>query len=360
MAGTLQNLMRKTAAPKGWAGYLDAVRAVAKGSHEAHKALLDMGSVPIQKASTQAESSGIVGGYTVPIDFNMSIATSYEENSFWYPRATVVPMFSRQTDLPRMNAETVQTSGVPNWWGGMTFTWGTQRTGLIIQTNPTLSSNTLTAQNLIGTIIVSQDLNQDIGAGGDEFLFNMFARGSAWNEEWAFFNGLGGSQNQPLGVLQSASFVSVNRAQTGQIGQADIDNLAGSMTPLGWTKAIWVCSPSAFKQVSSTTGFIANQSALDTLGISAAGSLMGRPLFISDKVPALGTTGDLGFYDPTQYLIGERLELVVQVSDQAPSVFLNNQVIYKVWRRLDGQPIFSKPVTLQNGDVVSSFAVLHS
>src|SRR6185369_220910 len=96
---------------------------------EAHKALMDMGSEPITKANTQLESQGIYGGYAVPPDFNLSIASSYEEECFLYPRATVRPMLSRTMQLPRMNAETAQSAGVPPWWGGMNFTWGTTVAG---------------------------------------------------------------------------------------------------------------------------------------------------------------------------------------------------------------------------------------
>ncbi len=68
---TLQQYMsRSKPVPKQWAGFLDAVR---KGDHTT---LVKMGAEPIRKANNQIESNGIYGGYAVPPDFNLSIATA--------------------------------------------------------------------------------------------------------------------------------------------------------------------------------------------------------------------------------------------------------------------------------------------
>ncbi len=358
MSRTLQSLMsRAKPVPKEWPGFMDSLRAAHKGSMESHKALESMGSIPIRKSNNQVSSSGIYGGYTVPPDFNLAIATSYEEEVFLYPRATVIPMLSRTTQLPRVNAETAQSVGTPPWWGGMTFSWGIPASGTITQTNPTLAQNELTARNLIGTVIASQDLAQDIGIGGDEFLFNMFARGSAWNEEYAFFNGLGGPLNQPLGIFKSGALVAQARSVSSQINALDLENMAGHMTPRGWMKAIWVCGPSAVPQVTSLTGFIPNQSGMETLGMSAIGTYFGRPMFVSDKVPLLGASNDLSLIDPSQYIIGDRAELIVQVADEPR--FTTNEVVYRIWRRVDGQPLFSNYITAADGSThISPFVGL--
>ncbi len=353
MALTLQSMMRPRQAKshKDWPGFVGALRT------KDWRALKEMGAELVTKATNMGESSGIFGGYAVPPDFNMSIATSYEENCFFYPRATVVPMASKTTSLPRPNVETAQAAGVPPWWGGMTFSWGSEASS-ITQTNPTLGQNQLVAKNLIGTVILSNDLIQDWGTAGDEFLFNMFARGSAWNEEYAFFNGNG--IHRPQGIISAPGSYVQTRASSGQIGQSDVSNMAGKMTPLGWTKAIWACSPDAFAQVSSLTGWVPNQANFDVIGVSCAGCLHSRPLFVTDKLPALGTKGDLVFFDPSQYLIGERAELIVQIFDQAPEVATVNSSLCRVWRRVDGQPLFSSTITLPNQTTCSPFVILNT
>jgi hypothetical protein len=86
-------------------------------------------------------------------------------------------------------------------------------------------------------------------------------------------------------------------------------------------------------------------------------SLAGFPLFCSEKLPALGTKGDLILIDPRYYRIGDR-SLTIAASEHVN--FLKNQIVFRVTRRDDGQPWIEKPITLQDGaTTVSPFVVLN-
>ncbi len=76
-----------------------------------------------------------------------------------------------------------------------------------------------------------------------------------------------------------------------------------------------------------------------------AGLLNHKPLICTDKLPALGTQGDLVLVDPTLYVIGDRMAVEVDVSDEYPTVYANNQVAWRVVERVDGQPVFGKTMT---------------
>ncbi len=87
-------------------------------------------------------------------------------------------------------------------------------------------------------------------------------------------------------------------------------------------------------------------------------SLLGFPMYCSEKLPPLGTKGDLILIDPLYYLIGDRATLTISASDHVN--FLKNQVTFRVTRRTDGQPWIEKPITLQDGSTtVSPFVVLN-
>ena len=78
----------------------------------------------------------------------------------------------------------------------------------------------------------------------------------------------------------------------------------------------------------------------------------------SEKLPPLGTKGDLILIDPRYYLIGDRMQATLAVSDHVN--FLKNQVTFRLTRRCDGQPWIEKPITLQDGaTTVSPFVVLN-
>jgi HK97 family phage major capsid protein len=81
-------------------------------------------------------------------------------------------------------------------------------------------------------------------------------------------------------------------------------------------------------------------------------------MYCSEKLPALGTKGDLILIDPRYYLIGDRVQATIAASEHVN--FLKNQVTFRVTRRTDGQPWIEKPITLQDGTTTASpFVVLN-
>ena len=90
----------------------------------------------------------------------------------------------------------------------------------------------------------------------------------------------------------------------------------------------------------------------------AAGTLFGRPVLISEKVPSLGNQGDVNLLDPTLYVIGDRMQIEVAASEHVN--FLKNQMTWRVVERVDGQPWLEKAITLQDGaSQVSPFVALN-
>jgi HK97 family phage major capsid protein len=86
--------------------------------------------------------------------------------------------------------------------------------------------------------------------------------------------------------------------------------------------------------------------------------LLGRPAIMTEKLPALGTKGDLILVDPSLYIIGDRQQIEIAASEHVN--FLANQMTWRVVERVDGQPWLDKPITLQdNATQVSPFVVLN-
>jgi Phage capsid family len=78
-----------------------------------------------------------------------------------------------------------------------------------------------------------------------------------------------------------------------------------------------------------------------------ATSIVGRPLFLSEHLPAIGDAGDLVVCDPTLYLLGDRQQIIL---DASPHVrFESDQTVFRASARLDGQPIYDAVLTPKNG-----------
>lgn len=321
-------------------------------SGEAHDQLKEWGSRYVSKAA-MGETSGTIGGYTVPIEFSTKLLKSIAEHSFIYPRATVVPMGAERTLCPTINVETAQAAGIPSFFGGMTLRWGFSQAPS--ETEPTFRQVELNAWDLLGYSNISNQMLGDIGEEGNDALLDIFGKAGAWFAEYAFLRGTGSAQLMPMGIVNCNGKKSVARAGSNAIAIADIANMAAEMLPYSWANAIWACSPACLGQIMKLSNYIVN---IGEESPGLAGILLGRPLYVTDKLPNLGTAGDLVFFDPSLYIIGQRTEVVIDVSDQ--QLFQTNQTQFRTWLRLDGVPQVSSPITMagDGSTTVSPYVIL--
>jgi HK97 family phage major capsid protein len=221
---------------------------------------------------------------------------------------------------------------------------------------PRLKSNKLVAWDLIGYVTVSNQLVEDEGGAGEAALFRLFADAATWELEQAFLNGTGADGQMPLGVLACPALKAIARAGGGHIAQADIAGLVAALLPASWKSAIWACSPSCLGDVVKVSGFVLNQAVESKEGYT--GMLLGRPLFVTDKLPSLGTKGDLLLFDPKLYTVGMRQDVRVDTDKGLGPGFTQQMTQWRVWLRADGKPQLSSPITLANGDSCSAYCCL--
>lgn len=329
---------------------------------------------PVAKA-TMSETQGLTGGYLLPPDYSDALLEVIAEESFIYPRATVIPMFSAELQAPRINVETAPTvTGVSPFFGGVTFRWGIER--VPAETEPTFRMGSFFAWDLLGYAVVSNQWLQDAGAiqstpaaerpsshpllKAEHYLIRLLGRAAAWQAEHAFLQGTGAAMQMPLGIIWAPGSAVLNRTAANEIRIADVVGMTSRLLPYSWNNAIWATSPTALAQVQLLTQYSINQYA-DPDGSPrprSVGVLSSRPLFVTEKLPAMGRRGDLVLFDPSLYIIAQRMEVVVDVSGD--DLFATNQTVYRVWLRLDGKPMTSSTITLADTtSVVSPYVVLN-
>jgi HK97 family phage major capsid protein len=143
---------------------------------------------------------------------------------------------------------------------------------------------------------------------------------------------------------------------------ADVAWMYSKLLPVSQARAVWVFSPTVIPQLLQLKDG-ANRAifiSVDQGAVKApTWSLLGRPAICTEKLPALGTSGDIILIDPQLYVIGDRMQIEVAASEHVN--FLKNQMTWRVVERVDGQPWLEKPVTLQDATTqVSPFVALHS
>jgi HK97 family phage major capsid protein len=322
-----------------------------------------------QTKAALAESSGLAGGYTVPPQFYEQLQLVMAENTFFRPNAYVIPMASATLQIPYLDVTTQQSAGVSPFFGGVQMYWTAEAQNRT-ETEPQFKQMELRAWELSGYSVSSNVLLQDSAIGLEKFLFQLFAQAIAWYEEYAFLQGNG--VGKPLGVLNANATIASggNGAGTGrqtasQISFADISTMWSKLMPASWNKAFWVGSPSTIPQLLQLKDG-ANRAIFLAIGATDAGgitkkpnwALLGRPFIPTEKLPALGTKGDLMLIDPSLYVIGDRMQIEIAASEHVN--FLKNQMTWRVVERVDGQPWLSAPITLQDSATqVSPFVALN-
>lgn len=335
------------------------------------------GSDGIVRKTALAEGSGLTGGYIVPPDFQNELLTIAAEDAFVEPRAKVMPMNTRTMQIPMLDITTAQSAGTSPYFGGILATWQPEA-ATISETEPQFKQTELTAWDLVLYTVSSNQLLADNAVGLDALLTQLFGAALTWYKEYAFLRGTGAGSSMPLGIINAAATYVQARAITSHFILVDAANMMARLHVRSWDSACWIMHQSVLAdliQMNDNTGAqrsgtqnVGNMlSWVNPLGQGDGGPLSrklpiaflnGLPVFFTEKLPTLGTKGDVMLVDLSHYLIGNRLEMQIDVSDQY--LFRNNQLAWRVVARADGKPWLNNVVTDSNGWVSSPFVCLNT
>src|SRR5262249_2658820 len=201
----------------------------------------------------------------------------------------------------------------------------------------------LTNYELSGYSKVSNTLLADSAVGLDALLMQIFSRAIAWYEDYAFLRGNG--VGKPLGILNWPGLITMTRSGGAALALADVAGLYGRLLPGATVEStIFGVHPTVVVKLLTMTGgdnviFLGN----DVTG-RPRWQLLGHAVVVSEKLPSLGTSGDILLMDLQHYLIGDRQQIEVAYSEHA--AFLTNQSIWRFVSRVPGQPWLRDKVTL--------------
>lgn len=311
-----------------------------------------------QKAA-MAESSGTTGGYLVPPQFSEQLGALIAENAIIRPRAFVQPMAGATLMFPYLDVTTAQSAGTSPFFGGVIMNW-TEEAQTRTETEPAFKQMELKAHELSGYAVSSNVLLQDAFFGLEKFLMKLFSQAIAWYEDYAFLQGNG--VGKPIGIINAKAFTTVTRAGANKIAYSDVASMMSKFLPASQKRGCWVCNVNALGQLLQMADAANRVVWIPVSGgaqMGAPGNLLGLPVYFTEKLPALGTAGDIILVDPSLYVIGDRMMIEIAASEHVN--FLKNQMTWRVVERVDGQPWLDNVITLQDGSTtVSPFVGLHA
>lgn len=287
------------------------------------------------------------GGFLIPEIMRSELLELAIEKSLVRSRATVIPMSTLRVPIPTVD----DTSHVSSLFGGVTYYWAEESSSLP-ESQATFGKVVLDAKKLVGFFKVPNELLADAPAFSSWFD-NRIPMGLAWAEDVAFLTETGAGT--PEGIISGPGYVQVARGGSNTITWANLVNMYARMLPQSLDNAVWIASHDTFPQIAQLSqtnpgiwlGGWAARDASDAPPVN----IMGRPIFFTEKVPKLGSVGDISFVDLSYYLVGDRQAVAVSASEHF--AFQNDQTAYRIIERVDGRPWLQTALTPHNNSTAT-------
>jgi HK97 family phage major capsid protein len=302
------------------------------------------------------------GGFLVPETLRSEILMLALEDSIVRPRATVIPMSTLRVPVPTID----DTSHVSSVFGGVTYTWAEEAAALS-ESQAAFGRVVLDAKKLTGYFNVPNELLADAPAFS-EFFNTVIPKGLAWQEDVAFLNGTG--VGEPMGIISCEASVSVAKESgqsSGTILWENIVKMYSRMLPQSLRKAVWIANNDTFPELATMALSVGTGGGPVWIGNFAGGTggadtppmtILGRPVYFTEKVPTIGTTGDIIFADLSFVLVGDRQSM--QLSSSQHYRFANDQTSFRIIERVDSRPWLQSALTphSNSSNLLSAFVQL--
>lgn len=312
-----------------------------------------------QEAEQRAQTmgTGAEGGFALPEQFRPEIWQVMPQEAVIKPRATVIPA-GDPPDAKLIMPALDQTSA-ENIYGGVIMTHGGEAVTLT-ETDAKLKQITMEPKKIGAYIVCTNELLNNWTACSS-FITGQMQKARVGQEDYDFMRGDG--VNKSIGFINAPAAIPFNRAGANAIAFADAYGMLAKAKQGG--SLVWLASQTVIPQLAAMVDAGSHSVWLGGPGGSLSGAqgalpstLLGYPLVFCDRLPALGTKGDLCLVDLSYYLVKEGSGPEFAVSTEL--LFLTDRVVFRVTWRVDGKPWLTEAIGLE-GDTtktVSPFVIL--
>lgn len=310
------------------------------------QALMPAGFSAAAPSNFAGEGVGADGGVLVPPSFGRDVwnLAQLEEQSL-LPLCDDIPVEGNSMSLPKDETTPWGSNGVRAYWQGEALA-GTP-------TKPVLGRSDLKLKKLLALVPASEELMADATALG-AYLPAAMARSIRWKSDEAVLFGTGAGQ--PLGAYASGAAVTVAK-DSGQatltLSATNLANMVSRLLPGSYGRSIWVLNNDVLPALFTLTLggypiYLPAGAPIGGIQGSPYGSLLGRPIMVSQHAKSFSSEGDVMLMDLKQYQTITKSG-GLQTATSMHLYFDADAVAFRVTFRVDGQPKMVAPVTPANG-----------
>jgi HK97 family phage major capsid protein len=320
---------------RGFSEFLSAVRASSYGKTDAR----------LMNAVTTygGEQTGADGGFAVPPDFATAITQVVIGEDSLVSKFNPIMTNGNQLVLPTDETTPYGTTGIYAEWLG--------EASSMTDRKPSLNQLTVTLSKVGAMVQLSDELAADSAAVQSHVLRKTAdAITSKVNEALVFGNGVA----KPLGLNNAPGLVT--QAKSGAtLAAVDLASMLSRMVPSSVNNCFWLVHSSVLPKVWTLT--------LGQMPIfvsdfrqSPYGTILGRPVFVTEYCSDYNTLGDIVLCSPDGYVLAVKAG---GVQTAASIHFAFNQDIqsFRAIMRVGGQPLAKAAIARKNGSTTLSHVV---
>ncbi len=300
------------------------------------------------------ESSGSDGGFLVPVEYSQNIfQASQNQVDALLPYTDSTPVTGNSMAFPVDETTPWGSSGIKAFW--------TNEAAEMAKSKPALDPMQLRLQKLTCLVPVTDELLADSGAIGS-YLNAQTPVAMNWRTNEALWGGDGAGK--PRGFFLGGAMVSVAK-ESGQGGgtvvRQNITKMRARMAPASYRRAFWMINNDVLPQLDELAyGQVGTNSAIynPVGGDFGYGTLLGRPVMVTQHNPTVGAQGDIALVDWKSYRTITKSG-GVETATSMHLWFDLGLTAFRAIFRVAGQPLVTKPITPNNGTAtLSPFVVL--
>jgi HK97 family phage major capsid protein len=296
------------------------------------------------------------GGYLVPVEY----ATTLNERSL-----ALEIMRPGALDIP-MGASSIKVNGLDDYdrtdaaKGGQLGTVTAEGGTSPAITKLAFEQLTLTPVKIMVDCSTTPELEEDSPQSVPALINRIVPARMSQKIDQYLLTGSGASQ--PLGAFHAsnaarklvAKAAGQTRATTPIVLQNVTDMFCAAKDP---ASCVWVTGQAMLSYLLQlgSTYFLPFSNGNNIVGPPPM-TLFGRPLFLTGKLAAAGTVGDIGFVNRSQYMVGQRGG--IRTASSIHVYWSTDEYCYRFVIRLDGKPGWSAVETLENSETISPFVTL--
>ncbi len=336
-------------------------------------------NIGVTRTGTESISGGVSYGFLVKPEWSEALFRIPIEESVIEPYAFQIPVGQAvEWKQPALDQYGTPTAGQSSAYAGFQLSRKGEITARSASDGKTNEID-YKITDLTAYTTYSRDLDADAFIRIGSLIQQVLGQAFQWKKDYEFIQGNG--VGMPLGILNGgalaanlpASILNVDRFAANTITYEDTVAMMQQILPAYWREMYWITNsaqtlgqlisikddsgarvflPNSLVGQWMTPSFMGEGKPYNNLTYQAQGMLHGKPVLFSEKLPQLGSTGDLILCNP-RYAYGVATRSGVEMAMSEHFLFSTDQIAVRWKLRNDAKPLLRGPYVQSDGGKTS-------